>query len=52
MGCREFLPKLSVVVVSEYKIIDNNFDPSGILASAFFHQSPVFCSLYNLSLLY
>ena len=52
MECREFLPKLLVVIVLEYKIINNNFDTFGILASAFFHQSPVFCLLYNLLLLY
>jgi hypothetical protein len=48
MGCNEFFPNRSVVVASEYKIIDKIFADSGMEISARFHQFPVFCSLYDI----
>jgi len=46
MGCNWFFPNESVVVASEYKMIDNNLAPEGKEASVVFHHNPVFCSLY------
>jgi len=49
IGCNWFFPNESVVVASEYKIIDNSLAPVGKEASVVFHHNPLFCSLYTLS---
>ena len=46
MGCNWFFPNESVVVASEYRMIDSNLAPIGKETSVVFHHNPVFCSLY------
>ena len=45
MGCRLFFSRVSVVEASEYSMIDNRCEPSGMVCSVCAHQLAVYCSL-------
>ena len=45
IGCNWLFPNVSIVMTSEYKIIDNNLTPVGKDSYTDFHYITVFCSL-------